>query len=87
MKGDTGLRPVGRDIGKCLWSNHYFVPLGPVGFDMVSMVIRHTLGQVATPDAMRGRVSAINWVFIGASNGADAGAWSIDDCRFTAVFV
>ena len=38
------------------------------GFDMVSMVIRHTLVQVATPDAMRGRVSAINWVFIGASN-------------------
>src|SRR6202034_2235351 len=37
------------------------------GFDMVSMVIRHTLVQVATPDAMRGRVSAINWVFIGAS--------------------
>lgn len=37
------------------------------GFDMVSMVMRHTLVQVATPDAMRGRVSAINWVFIGAS--------------------
>jgi predicted MFS family arabinose efflux permease len=36
-------------------------------FDMVSMVIRHTLVQMATPDAMRGRVSAINWVFIGAS--------------------
>jgi MFS family permease len=38
------------------------------GFDMVSMVIRATMVQVATPDAMRGRVSAINWVFIGASN-------------------
>jgi MFS family permease len=37
------------------------------GFDMVSMVIRQTLLQVATPDAMRGRVSAVNWVFIGAS--------------------
>ena len=37
------------------------------GFDMVSMVIRHTLVQTATPDAMRGRVSAINWIFIGAS--------------------
>jgi MFS family permease len=36
-------------------------------FDMVSMVIRHTLVQMATPDAMRGRVSAINWIFIGAS--------------------
>ncbi len=38
------------------------------GFDMVSMVIRQTLVQLSTPDAMRGRVSAVNWVFIGASN-------------------
>ena len=38
------------------------------GFDMVSMVIRQTLVQVSTPNAMRGRVSAVNWVFIGASN-------------------
>jgi MFS family permease len=38
------------------------------GFDMVSMVIRQTLVQIATPDAMRGRVSAVYFVFIGASN-------------------
>src|SRR5205823_4670321 len=38
------------------------------GFDMVSMVIRQTLVQLATPDAMRGRVSAVNFLFIGASN-------------------
>lgn len=37
-------------------------------FDMVSMVIRHTLVTLCTPDAMRGRVSAVNGVFIGASN-------------------
>jgi hypothetical protein len=36
--------------------------------DMVSVVIRLTLVQVATPAAMRGRVSAVNMVFIGASN-------------------
>ena len=36
--------------------------------DMVSVVIRQTLVQLATPDAMRGRVSAVNAVFIGASN-------------------
>lgn len=36
--------------------------------DMVSAVIRHTLVQVATPKEMRGRVSAVNLVFIGASN-------------------
>jgi MFS family permease len=38
------------------------------GFDMVSMVIRQTLVQVTTPDLLRGRVSAVNFVFIGASN-------------------
>ncbi len=36
--------------------------------DNVSVVIRNTLVQVRTPDAMRGRVSAVNNLFIGASN-------------------
>ena len=36
--------------------------------DMVSVVVRHTLVQVKTPDEMRGRVSAVNMIFIGASN-------------------
>ncbi len=36
--------------------------------DMVSVVIRQTLVQLETPDAMRGRVSAVNALFIGASN-------------------
>ena len=36
--------------------------------DMVSVVVRSSLVQLATPDAMRGRVSAVNMVFIGASN-------------------
>lgn len=36
--------------------------------DMVSVYIRHMLVQVGTPDAIRGRVSAVNSVFIGASN-------------------
>jgi MFS family permease len=36
--------------------------------DMVSVFIRQTLVQLRTPDAMRGRVSAVNQVFIGASN-------------------
>ena len=35
---------------------------------MVSVVIRQSLVQLDTPDAMRGRVSAVNSVFIGASN-------------------
>jgi MFS family permease len=36
--------------------------------DMVSVIVRHTLVQLGTPDEMRGRVSAVNMVFIGASN-------------------
>jgi MFS family permease len=36
--------------------------------DVFSVVIRHTLVQIDTPDAMRGRVAAVNSLFIGASN-------------------
>jgi MFS family permease len=36
--------------------------------DMVSVIVRATLVQLATPDEMRGRVSAVNVLFIGASN-------------------
>ncbi|MEA2978159.1 MAG: hypothetical protein QOF19_3679 [Alphaproteobacteria bacterium] len=36
--------------------------------DMVSVVIRQTLIQLGTPDEMRGRVSAVNSLFIGTSN-------------------
>lgn len=37
-------------------------------FDCVSVVVRHTLVQILTPDRMRGRVSAISGMFISASN-------------------
>jgi MFS family permease len=37
-------------------------------FDMVSVIVRSTLVQLKTPDEMRGRVSAVNMLFIGASN-------------------
>lgn len=37
-------------------------------FDMVSVVVRQSLVQLQTPDEMRGRVSAVNSIFIGASN-------------------
>ena len=36
--------------------------------DMVSVFVRQTLVQLTTPDEMRGRVSAVNLVFVGASN-------------------
>ena len=38
------------------------------GAEMVSVVVRQTLVQLDTPDAMRGRVGAVNSMFIGASN-------------------
>jgi len=51
-------------------------------FDNVSVVVRHTLVQMLTPDHMRGRVSAVNNVFIVASNdlgGLESGfaAWAM----------
>jgi MFS family permease len=36
--------------------------------DMVSVIVRSSMLQLATPDSMRGRVSAVNSLFIGASN-------------------
>ena len=36
--------------------------------DAVSIVVRFSLVQIETPDAMRGRVSAINYLFVGSSN-------------------
>jgi len=45
------------------------VALALVGaMDMVSVVVRATLVQIATPDEMRGRVNAVDMIFIGASN-------------------
>ena len=36
--------------------------------DMISVYVRQTLVQIETPDAMRGRVAAMNSLFIGTSN-------------------
>ena len=38
------------------------------GFDSISVVIRSTIIQLMTPDNMKGRVSAVNSIFIGSSN-------------------
>jgi len=46
-----------------------FIMLMFVGaFDNISVVVRHTLMQVLTPNAMRGRVSAVNSIFVGSSD-------------------
>lgn len=54
-------------ISKIFWVS--LVALFALGaLDNISVVVRHTLLQVLTPDEMRGRVSAVNSVFIGTSN-------------------
>jgi MFS family permease len=54
-------------LSKSFWLS--FVMLALTGaFDSVSMVIRQTLVQTLTPNDMRGRVSAVEAIFIGASN-------------------
>jgi MFS family permease len=53
-------------------SRNFYVSLAALivlgAADMVSVVIRHTVVQLVTPPEMRGRVSAVNLIFIGASN-------------------
>jgi len=48
------------------WSLFFLFLTG--AFDNVSVVIRQTILQLSTPDGMRGRVSAVNSIFIGSSN-------------------
>jgi MFS family permease len=56
-------------FGLSTWFLVSLVALGlSGGADMVSVVVRQTLVQLDTPDSMRGRVGAVNGMFIGASN-------------------
>jgi MFS family permease len=62
-----GLATIGFGLSTSLWlSLLCLFVLGAA--DMISVFIRQTLVQIDTPDAMRGRVAAVNAVFIGASN-------------------
>jgi MFS family permease len=54
-------------LSRNYWLSVTMLALGGA-FDNVSAVIRMTLEQVVTPEALRGRVSAVNYVFIGLSN-------------------
>jgi MFS family permease len=54
-------------VSKLLWLS--LIALFALGaFDMVSVVIRNSLVQLDTPDDMRGRVNAVNAIFINTSN-------------------
>lgn len=54
-------------LNRYFWLGFFLLLLSGI-FDGVSVVIRTTILQLATPDGMRGRVSAINGIFIGSSN-------------------
>jgi len=54
-------------LSKVVWLSALALFIGG-GADMISVNIRQTLIQLATPDHMRGRVSSVSMLFIGASN-------------------
>jgi MFS family permease len=62
-----GLATVVFGVSKSFWLSLVALTVLGAG-DMVSVYIRHLLVQLQTPDAIRGRVSAVSAVFIGASN-------------------
>lgn len=62
-----GVATIGFGLSTSLvFSGLLLIALGAA--DMVSLVFRQAYVQIETPDAMRGRVSAVNALFIGASN-------------------
>ncbi|HVV56004.1 MAG TPA: MFS transporter [Mucilaginibacter sp.] len=62
-----GLCIIGFGLSKSFILSLIFL-FGQGAFDSVSVIIRGTLVQLLTPDHMRGRVSAVNSMFIGSSN-------------------
>jgi MFS family permease len=62
-----GAATIGFGLSTNLWLSLLMLALTGA-LDNISVVIRHTMVQVITPDNMRGRVSAVNLVFISSSN-------------------
>jgi MFS family permease len=62
-----GLATIGFALARQFWLAFGWLVITGAA-DMFSVVIRQSLVQLETPDAMRGRVGAVNSVFIGASN-------------------
>jgi hypothetical protein len=54
-------------LSETMWLSLLALAVGG-GVDMVSVVLRQTILPLVTPDALRGRVTAIEMVFISASN-------------------
>ena len=62
-----GLATIVFGLSKNFWLSLFVLALTGA-FDNVSVVVRHVVTQMSTPNEMRGRVSAVNAVFIGSSN-------------------
>ncbi len=62
-----GLATIGFGLSRVFWLSMACLVLTGV-FDNVSVIIRITLEQMLTPNRLRGRVSAVHYVFIGLSN-------------------
>lgn len=62
-----GMVTVGFGLSQWFWLSVVLLVVGGA-LDNISVVIRLTLEQMVVPDAIRGRVSAVNYVFIGMSN-------------------
>ena len=62
-----GIATLGFALSRYIWLSVIFLALLGAG-DAISVYVRQTLVQIVTPDHMRGRVSAVSGVFIGASN-------------------
>jgi MFS family permease len=65
--GLFGLFTVGFGLSTVPWLSVVMLVLMGAS-DMISVYVRETLIQLATPDDVRGRVNAVNMVFVGASN-------------------
>ncbi|HOK99418.1 MAG TPA: MFS transporter [Bacteroidales bacterium] len=62
-----GLCIIGFALSRTFWLSVAFLFASGM-FDSISVIIRGTLLQIFTPDEMKGRVSAVNSIFIGSSN-------------------
>lgn len=62
-----GLCMIGFGLSTAFWLSAFFLLLSGM-CDGISVVMRSTIMQLATPDHMRGRVSSINGLFVGSSN-------------------
>ena len=76
VKAGTWLLSAVTGFGVCILvfalSRNYMLSLAALAlsgaFDSVSMVVRMAAVQLSSPDSMRGRISAVNSIFIGSSN-------------------